>query len=497
MAQQVAQRSTYFQPLAPVTHLPNDVTLLFIRLLPGPQIARLGRVCKYFTQVVNNENLWIRLCRQDFPGRAIPSNVPSLLHYQRCFPTEQNWRKGRYVYQRLTNCENPLSLSGHQLFCTGPELSILCENRWPIHIWDLNNSSCRTLEGFPTHDDIDTCIHDEDTLIGGANSGPCGGRAFKVWNKATGVFLWGGKTHNKVILDGLRLIVPDCDYDSATRLSTAHIHACDKRTGHRQWSILDPELGNFYSVRLKGNHLFATKLNNEFVKYWNKNTGEFVRKVGSAEKPLCTYELDSENLVCGFKSGKISVLNKENGTVIHELVDLEGEGEIACLLIDEEVILASNRACHFACWSKAKGNLLFKIKADPVNDPYYRWNVYETNLFLKGSQLIWDRGEGKLEIRDKYTGSLVKSCIAGERSFTILNIDDYRIITHSYSDNRLKIWDKRTGDLVFMLNGIRCKVFGDRMVIENSDKTVDVCDFSDKPEVPFPHKGQLPASVKP
>jgi WD40 repeat protein len=495
MVTQVAQKGPGYQNLAPITHLPLDITLLFLLLLPGPQVARTKRICKYFAQVVNNENLWARLCQRDLPATAIPSNLSPSLHYKRCFLTEQNWRKGRYVYQRLTNCENPLSLSGHQLFSTGPELSILCENRWPIHIWDLNNTSCCTVEGFPIHDDIDTCLHDEDILVSGANSGPCGGRVFKVWNKATGVFLWAGKTHCKVMLDGPRLIVPDSNYNDATRLSTGHILACDKRTGHRQWSILDPALGDFYSVRLKGNHLFATTLNKEFVKYWNKNTGEFVRQVGSAEKPLSTYEPDSENLVCGFISGKISVLNKENGTVIHELVDLEGEGEIACLLIDEEVILASNRACHFACWSKASGSLLFKIKAEPAINT--DWNRYSTNLFLSGPQLIWNRGDGKLEIRNKYTGLLVKSCIAGERSFTILNIDDYRIITHSYSDNRVKIWDKRTGDLLFVLNGIRCKVFGNRMVIENNDKTVDVCDFSASPEIPFANKGQLQSPPKP
>lgn len=485
MAQPVAQRSPHFQLQAPITHSPHDVTLLFIRFLPGPQIARLRRVCKYFAQVVNNENLWVRLCQQDLPGMAIPSNVSSSLHYKTFFPTEHNWRKGRYVYQRLSNCGTTLSLRSDQLFCEGPNLS--------IQIWNLRNSSCRTLEGFPNDDTMDTCIHDDALLICGANSGPTGGRCFKVWDRTTGKLLWNRYSHGKVILDGLRLLIPHLDYNSSTQVSTGRIDICDKNRGTIHGSILDPELRDFYDARLKGAHVFG-KIFQNFVKYWNKDTREFVRRIGTADDPLFAYKADGKNLVCGFRSGKIIILNQDDGTLIRELVDPEGEiKEVVSVKFDEQVVLALCLSFHVACWSKESGKLLFKIKID-TNNPHAI--LFETKIKLTGSVCILGMmAGGNLELRDKLTGSLLKTCIAGERWLKILQIDDYRIFT--LCNKRLKIWDKRTGDLLFMLNDVQCKVFGDRMVIENSDKTVDVCDFSDKPEIPFPHKGQLPVPVKP
>lgn len=146
---QEAQRGPGYQPQAPITNLPIDITLSCLLHLPGNQVARLQLVSKYFWHVVTSagDKLWKRLSQQDFPQRALPSNILPILHYQRCFATEQNWKNGRYVYQRINNCGKALFLSGHQLFCEGPDLS--------IQIWNLNNLTCQTLIGFPGENSLD------------------------------------------------------------------------------------------------------------------------------------------------------------------------------------------------------------------------------------------------------------------------------------------------------------------------------------------------------
>jgi hypothetical protein len=487
---QGAQRGPGYQPQAPITYLSKDITLSCLLHLPGNQVARLQLVSTYFWHVVTSagDNLWKRLAQQDFPSRAIPSNILPMLHYQKCFVTEQNWKNGRYVYQRLNNCGKALFLSGHQIFCEGPDLS--------IQIWNLNNLTCQTLIGFPGENSLDINMQDAEVLICGSDTGPNGEACFKVWDKTTGRLLWeGGRLHN-LILDEDKLIITRSDYNFTTGVSIGRIDVCDKKTGHLSLKILDPDLNYTFSIRLKGKHIFASP-SGTFVKYWNKETGAFVCQVGSAQDPLTSYEMDGTLVVCGFKNGKVRILNQENGTVINEFADLAGE-EIVYLLVDEEVIFASTSTWH-ASWNKVSGDLLFKIKADPPEVPNNIWDRCTTKLFLKGTRIIWNRNLETIEIRNKYTGAVVKYFQAGR----LLRDDGKHIF--SVHQSVLKIWNICSGEIVktFSKDEILwvSGVFGDRMIIQypNLERSFDcdIYDFSANPEIPFPHVGQLPALPKP
>lgn len=478
---QVAQSAHGYQSQALITHLPQDITLLFLLRLPIKQIPLLGQTCRYFHHLMNTQDqkLWLLLCRRDFTRRTIPPNTLPRLHYQTCFKTEQNWNKGRYVYQRVNNCGKVLSLSGHHLFCVGPQLS--------IQIWNLNNLACQVLQGFPTYDEVDSCIHDDAVLICSANSTFSGGRSIKVWNQTTRQLLWSRDNYGKALLDGSTLIIPHQYYNHNLLAYHCRIDFCKKDTGEIQGSIFDADLGFSCTTYLAGIYLFAQK-SHAFMKYWNKNTLEFVRQIGSAEDPLFAYKVDDKNLICGFRSGKIAILNLESGALVRQLVDPTGEiEEILAIKTDEEVVLAVCGSSHIACWDKASGNLLFKIKTDKNNE--------YTRIRLKGSQfMLGFLLAGHFEFRNKRTGSLLKTCTTGYNWFCFPCINDRRIFSLA-QEKLLKIWDKQTGDLFFTLPADRCKVFGDRLIIQ-SDQTVDVGDFSANPEIPFPHQGQLPAPPK-
>jgi hypothetical protein len=468
-----------YQFKAPITHLPRDITLLYLFWLPGNQISRMQHVSKYFRNVIviEGENLWQRLCQRDFPRRIIPQNTLSKLHYQTCFKTEQNWRKGRYVYQRLNNCGKILSLSGHHLFCASPQLT--------IQRWNLTDLTYQVLEG-SLNGEVDTCIQDEALLICVTDSTFSGICWFQVWDKTTRQLLWSNNSYEKVYLDGTSLIVPLLCYDSKTSSFTCRIDFCDKSTGKVVGSINDTDIRFSYTTRLVGSYLFAQKPR-EFIKYWNKNTLEFVRRIGSAEDPLFAYKVDDKNLICGFRSGKIAILNLESGALLRQLVDPTGEiKEILAIETDEEVVLAICGSSHIACWDKQSGDLLFKIQKG-TNE--------HTRIKLTRSHFILGfLFEGHFEFRDKRTGSLLKTCTTGQNWFCFPCINDRRIFSLA-QEKLLKIWDKQTGDLLFTLPADRCKVFGDRLIIQ-SDQTVDVGDFSANPEIPFPHQGQLHAPPK-
>lgn len=472
---QVAQSAHGYQLHALITHIPQDITLLFLLRLPIKQISLLGQTCRYFHHLMNTQDqkLWLLLCRRDFPRKTIPSNTLPRLHYQTCFKTEQNWKKGRYAYQRLNNCGKVLSLSGHHLFCAGPQLT--------IQRWNLTDLTYQVLEG-SLNGEVDICIQDETLLICVTGSTFSGIRWFQVWDKTTRQLLWSNNSYEKVYLDGTSLIVPLLCYDNKTSSFTCRIDFCDKNTGKVVGSISDADIRFSYTTRLVGSYLFAQKPR-EFIKYWNKNTREFVRQIGSAEDPLFAYKVDDKNLICGFRSGKIAILNLESGALLRQLVDPTGEiKEILAIETDEEVVLAICGSSHIACWDKQSGDLLFKIQKETNGN---------TRIKPAGSHFILGfLLAGRFELRDKRTGSLLKTCTTGQNWFCFPCINDRRIFSLA-QEKLLKIWDKQAGDLLFTLTADRCKVFGDYLIIENNQR-VDVGDFSANPEIPFPHQGQLP-----
>lgn len=482
MAQQVTQRSPHFQPQAPITHVPHDVTLLFIRLLPGPQVARLWRVCKYFTQVVNNENLWARLCRQAFPRRAISSNAPPLLHYQRCFLTEQNWRKGRYVYQRFSTkgtWQPLLSLQENRLICNGPIPSLkICDLKKPTNILTLQAAlGTDTME----------CIEDNELAIVYSSEFYEGG-SLHVWDKSNGTLLWNIDCDSGTVVDGTRLIVP--------QLQTGSIRAWDRKTRQSQPLISDTE-SRRHILDFDGRFLY-TATNSGYVKCWNKDDGTLVRRIGSdVDGRIDLFRIDGETLICLYQNGKIKIEKKEDGSLVHELSD--PEGQIQRIFIDNDVIIAECRSndgkYSINCWSKKEGILHFKTQikgnvslyADRIIFVPWRTDIPNVECI------------GTIEIRDKYTGAILNTCFVNEKDIKIIHVDDHRIFSSSMLNrSTLKIWDIHTGSLLFTIDKVsECKVLKDQMIIAYKDGNVDVCDFSDKPEIPFPHKGQLPAAVKP
>ncbi len=483
----IAFRSHHSQARAIVTHIPREITLLFLQLVAGNQVASMRRVCRHFSHEIGNQDLWKLLFQRDFPREEIPKEVLPSLQYERCFRTETNWKKGQYVYQRL-NCGEVLSWTSQQLFCNVNEPPLWALT---VQIWDLRGATLtHSLVGFPGLDTIDYCTPHGDYLIAGANGGPTGGFATKVWNRITGALLLDVGCWGEAIFDGTKLFIPSQQWRESHYLGG--IRVWDRNTGHVTELISDPDfndLRGFLGFRLVGDYVFATSKG--FVKIWNKNTGTLVRQIGSSADSKTghpSFEVDGGNLICGYEGrGKIKIWKIEDGSLINVLTDPQDEiSSIDTLKVDEDVIMVKcedsideNRPQHIVCWNKKDGMFRFKIATKG------RLQCLDGDRFI----VLF---RGTFEIRNKYTGDLLKTCQAGpENAFVkFVKVDEHRIF--SLLNHVLEIWDKHTGDVLFLLKDvIDCKVIGNRMVIR-SEQGRDICDFSFIPEIPFPMKGQLP-----
>ncbi len=487
---EVAAQSPYFQAQAIVTHLPREITLLFLRQVAATQVASMRRVCRYFSYEIGNQDLWKLLFQRDFPHEKIPKKVTPSLQYERCYRTETNWRKGQYVYQRLS-CGPVFSMTGYQLFCRGREEA--------VEVWDLWDASItHLLDGFVMGDTTDYYIVDGDYLIGGAHNEDI--FATCVWNTITGDVLLRGHGHGNSVFDGTKVFIPYRQFQHNRPHYLGSIQVWLRNSKSVTTLVSDPDFESFAGFQVVGDYLYATTKG--FVRIWNKETGALVRTLGSkgdnaircGVKKAC-FEVDGGNLICGCTGkGKIKIWKIEDGTLLSVLTDPQDEiSSIYTLKVDEDVIMAKcqdlnyrGRREYIACWDKKDGTFRYKIE------------THGDLECLDGDRFIVVLSK-TFEIRNKYTGALINICEVSEKGFFEIQVDTYRIFSMSI-DGVVKIWDKETGDVLFVLNDVTdFKVIGNRMVIVYPFHNTDICDFSYTPELPFPQKGQLsrpPAMTK-
>lgn len=519
----VAERGSGYQNQAPITHLSRDLTLLFALWLPGNQISRLRTVSKYFTWVVRNddENLWKRLCQQEFPSRTAPSNIPAHLHYQHRFKTEQNWRKGRYTYARLNarfDRQRFLSLIENRLLCLAPGNSLqVFDLKAPSVVKELEGGDHRNCDSMECTEDNDLAIVEFDftysayTIVWDKTSGerlrdledctlhvdPMG--IFFLSEQASCVSFWDRKTHEvrRLIsnnngadflkLDGSLLF---------TAISSGIVKCWNKSDGMFVRQFGAGQEGKVKNVILHKNILFCLH-ENGIINAWNKEEATLLRQMVSGQEGEVRQVVDNDLLFCLFDNSTIYAWKKEDASLAYKLT--APEGKIEWIYVDGEVIMATCRSddpkkYSIACWNKASGDFLFQIELR-VFKPYL--HADRLVCIPQPTNVPHTEYLGSIEVRDKYTGVLVTTCRTGERKFIeIIHIDNHRIF--SRINQVLKIWDIHTGSLLFSLENIKkFKILEDRMIIAYADGNIDVCDFSAVPEIPFPHQGQLPTPPKP
>lgn len=447
--------NTYSQVESPITQLPLHIARVLFSFCEGNEVAKLGRVCRNFRVVADNEQLWKLLFIQDFPYHTSIEAISYREQYKLRFLIERNWDQAKCSPKTvpLEICY-PLAVLQNLIVSGGPHGGFQIYDKNTLeHLHSCEEHRCSDLEGFQD---------DGDYLISIENGGPTGGVGIKVWRKETGRCISRIQDCITFLVDNNQIFGSKIDMPTFPNYQFG-IVVWDKLTGNTV-RTLEPTQGT-KAIAMDDNYFFAG-MQDGTIKAWLKSDCSFIGSFDCGKNDRVSALLEvNDLLISGHKSGAVRIWSKKERKVIQELIDPETKDlEPVDDLKREAGFLICKGSKFIRIWSENSNTLLCKI-----ND-CYAYVFYHDILYV-------GLAKGQIEARDKETG-LIRFQLQSpteDRVFKIKISGNHLVVDTSKSK---ELWNLKTKQLIKVFSDIReFYLEGDR-IIATAKEGLKIYDFS-------------------
>ena len=378
-----------------IARLPAELAVHILAQMEGREVIRISQVCKYWHQIIYDNDLWRQICSKNgWTDRRFIESPPAV-------------RSSRF-YSR-TGSKSNMSLT----LCRQPSFSYM-------------NSKWKTVF--------------IDKYLTGSNweSGKCLVRRLKPRSLSlTSTF------HDKETSPSRRTTRSNSILISPTS-PPALINEMNDETGDDVDSMtitFDDKLQSAISV------FFESEADaQQGPVFWNTENGSLQFRLTGHQGAISAVRIDSRHIVTGGVDRSIRIWDAKNGKCLKTLTG--HEGEVECLQFDSgnDVIASGGQDKTIRIWSLNEGRCLAILNG---HDDGVTCLKIDGDHIISGSAdksiRIWQRtGRGQYECTLKLTGH--QQCV------NCLNVDSDRIISGS-ADRTIKVWDRRTGRLLRSLEG--------------------------------------------
>lgn len=323
-------------------------------------------VCKEWHRVISEGMLWKKLIesrvRSDslwkglahrrgwskYLFKPLPDEQhPDHIFYRRLFPkiiqdiknTENNWRCGRHMLQRI-NCRSEGSKGVYCLQYDDTKIiSGLRDNT--IKIWDRKTLSCT--EVLTGHTGSVLCLqYDDKVIISGSSDATA-----RVWDVKTGQMI--------------KTLIHHCEAVLHLRFSNGMMVTCSKDRSIAVWDMASPTDINLRRV-LVGHRAAVNVVDfdekyivsasgDRTIKVWKTPDSEFVRTLNGHKRGIACLQYRDRLVVSGSSDNTIRLWDIEFGTCLRVL---EGHDELVrCIRFDNKRIVSGAYDGKIKVWDLA------------------------------------------------------------------------------------------------------------------------------------------------
>lgn len=385
------------------------------------------------------------------------------------------WNQGNYRFKRFYT-----GSFWSDIYCVTKD-QMICSTDSSIQVWDVEServvARLQDLEGFDLEkiflDDADLHIHYATCGAGGS---------FAVWNKRLGHYLWGEKSCcGKLLQDETKLlaVLPRnrwCPEKKCVLNVPDRIQLWNKLDGTPLLSI-DEDI-DVWTLHMDDHRIIAAT-EQRSVKIWSKESGEVIRELRFSEKVEKLF-IEENEFIIQLANGNVQIFDLSDFSLasnfeFSQVEALKSSRGYSQLVFDSDVILSKSNDVVVG-WSRKTNQPLFQIdKCSHMHS-------------LDAEKMLYFV-DGVMEVRNKYTGRILFRLDHDRKISFTAQCDEHRIFALTDAKD-LKIWDKETGEPLFVVHGVHdFKIEKDLLCISYVSGYTDICDFSSDSQ--FPRNGKL------